>query len=52
MSDYLDNSNKQMKLAMMFVTGYGNESYAWRLADKRFCGKSRADFAEAWHLSS
>ncbi|MDO4431523.1 MAG: NtaA/DmoA family FMN-dependent monooxygenase [Lonepinella koalarum] len=33
MSDYLDNSNKQMKLAMMFVTGYGNESYAWRLAD-------------------
>ncbi|ANB92289.1 nitrilotriacetate monooxygenase [Moraxella ovis] len=22
-----------MKLAMMFVTGYGNESYAWRLAD-------------------
>ncbi|MDO4431465.1 MAG: NtaA/DmoA family FMN-dependent monooxygenase [Lonepinella koalarum] len=33
MTDYLDNSNKQMKLAMMFVTGYGNESYAWRLAD-------------------
>lgn len=30
MTDYLDNSNKQMKLAMMFVTGYGNESYAWR----------------------
>ncbi|WP_274572206.1 NtaA/DmoA family FMN-dependent monooxygenase [Neisseria leonii] len=33
MNDYLDNTNKQMKLAMMFVTGYGNESYAWRLAD-------------------
>lgn len=33
MNDVLDNTNKQMKLAMMFVTGYGNESYAWRLAD-------------------
>lgn len=33
MIDYLDNSNKQMKLAMMFVTGYGNEPYSWRLDD-------------------
>jgi FMN-dependent oxidoreductase (nitrilotriacetate monooxygenase family) len=33
MSKYLDNSNKQIKLAIMFVTGYGGEGYSWRFND-------------------
>ncbi|OOS02292.1 FMN-dependent oxidoreductase, nitrilotriacetate monooxygenase family [Moraxella cuniculi DSM 21768] len=33
MNDYLDNSNKQMKLALQLVSGYGGEFQSWRLSD-------------------
>ncbi|MFB6349161.1 NtaA/DmoA family FMN-dependent monooxygenase [Moraxella sp. ZJ142] len=33
MADYLDNSNKQIKLALQLVSGYGGEFQSWRLAD-------------------
>lgn len=33
MADYLDNANKQMKLALQLVSGYGGEFQSWRLAD-------------------
>lgn len=33
MNDYLDNKNKQIKIAMMFVTGYGGENYSWRFSE-------------------
>ncbi|MDY4761204.1 NtaA/DmoA family FMN-dependent monooxygenase [Streptococcus thoraltensis] len=33
MEDYLNNSNKQLKLAMMLVTGYGGETLSWRYSD-------------------
>lgn len=33
MADYLDNSQKQIKLALQLVLGYGGEFQSWRLAD-------------------
>ncbi len=29
MKDYLNNDEKQLKLAMMLVTGYGGETLSW-----------------------
>lgn len=33
MKDYLNNDEKQLKLAMMLVTGYGGETLSWRYKD-------------------
>lgn len=30
MADYLDNANKQMKLALQLVSGYGGEFQSWQ----------------------
>ena len=35
MNEYLDNSDKKIKLAIMFVTGYGGEGYSWRFISNR-----------------
>ncbi|AHG75803.1 FMN-dependent oxidoreductase, nitrilotriacetate monooxygenase [Mannheimia varigena USDA-ARS-USMARC-1296] len=33
MTDYLDNSNKQLKLALQLVSGYAGENLSWRYPD-------------------
>ncbi|AHG82824.1 FMN-dependent oxidoreductase, nitrilotriacetate monooxygenase [Bibersteinia trehalosi USDA-ARS-USMARC-188] len=33
MTDYLDNSNKKIKLALQLVSGYGGEFQSWRLPE-------------------
>ncbi|MBE9579787.1 NtaA/DmoA family FMN-dependent monooxygenase [Moraxella sp. K1664] len=44
MADYLDNANKQMKLALQLVSGYGGEFQSWRLADSNERAYTDIDF--------
>ncbi|MDD0824863.1 NtaA/DmoA family FMN-dependent monooxygenase [Mannheimia sp. AT1] len=44
MKDYLDNSNKKMKLALQLVSGYGGEFQSWRLPDSNERAYTDIDF--------
>lgn len=44
MADYFDNSNKQIKLALQLVSGYGGEFQSWRLADSNERAYTDIDF--------
>ncbi|RRN05349.1 LLM class flavin-dependent oxidoreductase [Bibersteinia trehalosi] len=44
MTDYLDNSNKKIKLALQLVSGYGGEFQSWRLPESNEKAYTDIDF--------